>query len=488
VHFLPPAEVGDFGYAAQLMAAQWNDFVHDQLEMLLADPMLRGHAFFIPTGDRPGREQRLVWDAFPGAIDGWFRHSRAGDRQAGESPRAAAERTAETLVPMTVGFRRVQDGFAPVTIYYRQQDEYCEWRTELDDAKRVQRVTFTAESPEYWAFLESMDPSLRLIAAVYSEILQEAVMPGEVSWPYDVLVPSLAEPSGWAVRFRAHTFDPWNDWNVRRGIVHCTHPDNTLMKAATLMASASILRETPDGRPIDDAFGLICAGGFGDPNRLSDPSIGLFINRQVRLGLEVSLSNPVGVYMSDLALGGFAASAGPLRWRCERGQQNERRMLRAVLEAPDGHLLLDGEPMRHGGEVARRLRMTSSAVLRERPHGAPAPRSAPPVAQCFTQPGRPEYYGVFFNELDWPRPWGTDRADAPDPPVTALPRVAVTAPAFGPTRPVAPTGQGARLDGRTLRDIADEGALDSRWSHWSRWSRWSMLGDPFTPSRWSGTN
>jgi hypothetical protein len=299
-------------------------------------------------------------------------------------------------------------------------------------------------------------------------------------WPYDVLVPSVADPTGWTVRFPAHSYKPWNERNVDQGIVHCTHPDNTLLKAAMLMASASILRDTPDHRPIEDAFGLVCAGGFGDPNRLSDPSIGHYINRQARLRQQVSVANPVGVYMRDLEIGGFRTSGGdvPL-WTCPRGQERERRILRAVLEAPDGeHLLLDGEPVRYGGQVARRLRMTSTVLLRERPHGAPEPDSAPPVAQCFMQPGRPEYYGVFFNDLDWRGPY---RDDTPDPSASAPPRVAATAPAFGPTRPAAAVTvqPGAKLDGRTLHDIAAEGELDARWS---RWSRWSFL------ARWSGAS
>jgi hypothetical protein len=479
VQFLPPASVGDFQHAARSMAAEWNDFVRSQLERLLEAPSLAGHSFFVPDGGEPASSHELVWQAFPGAIDAWFRHDPdLGDR----TPRAAADEAADALVPMVVGFRRETDRFSPVVVYYRQQDEYCEWRAELDDDQRVRRVTFTAESPEYWTFLESMDPSLRLSAAVYTKILDEAVMPGELSWPYDVLVPSVAEPTGWAVRFPAYTYNPWNDRNVGQGIVHCTHPDNTLMKAAMLVASASILRHTAAGDRIDDAFGLVCAGGFGDPNRLSDPAIGHFINQHVRLGQQVSVADPVGLYMRDLQLGGFAASAGKLYWRCKRGQRG-RRMLRAVLEAPDGHILLDGEPVRRGGEVARRLRMTSAVLLRPRPEGESAPESLAAVAECLVQPGRPEYYGVFFPEWDWRGPWVPDAGDSP---AATLPRVPATAPAFGPAPAATPATQGARLDGRTLHDIARDAALDGRWS---RWSRWSLLagGIGVMPTRWSGT-
>ena len=44
---------------------------------------------------------------------------------------------------------------------YRQQDEYCEWFTHIDpQTKRVTRVDFTAENPDYWEELVVNDPDL----------------------------------------------------------------------------------------------------------------------------------------------------------------------------------------------------------------------------------------------------------------------------------------------------------------------------------------
>jgi hypothetical protein len=374
----------------------------------------------------------------------------------------------------------------PVVVEYRQQDEYCEWKTERDAHGNVRRITFTSESPEYWQFLESVDPSLRLIAALYTKLLGETVLPGELMWPYDVLVPAIDDPSGWAVRFPAHSYNLWNDWNVHQGIVHCTHPDNTLMKAATLVASASILRKGFDGNTIEDSFPLLCAGGFGDPNRESDPAVGFSVNSQVRLKREVSVASPAGAYMGELPLDGITASDGELVPRVVRRGPGDDKVLRLVLAAPEGHLCLDGQAVRNGGQIARRLTMNSAIVSRARRREAPKPRE--PVAQCVMSPTRPGYYGVFFTELDWPSPWIQPPAEAGERAPAIGPRRVPTPPAHGPVQPAAAPRPAPRLDTRMLHVIGTEQALDARGSRWSRWSRLSRWSGPLGfsgPTRWS---
>ena len=54
------------------------------------------------------------------------------------------------------------------------QDEYCEWSVTRDPATRkITRVTFTCEGPEYWEVLASLNPDK--VLALYREFVSPAV-------------------------------------------------------------------------------------------------------------------------------------------------------------------------------------------------------------------------------------------------------------------------------------------------------------------------
>ena len=52
--------------------------------------------------------------------------------------------------------------------------------------------------------------------------------------------------------------------------------------------------------------------GYGGPNRCSDPTIGASVNELAALGYAITLRNPVGLYMGDLNMTGWAGPGGSL--------------------------------------------------------------------------------------------------------------------------------------------------------------------------------
>jgi hypothetical protein len=70
-----------------------------------------------------------------------------------------------------------------------------------------------------------------------------------------------------------------------------------------------VLRHDDAGQPITDADPLLCASGFGDPNRISGPSIGVFVNAPVDGSLEIGISAGPESISASSALAGSSAPA-----------------------------------------------------------------------------------------------------------------------------------------------------------------------------------
>ncbi len=448
---------------------RWSTFVARNINDVIAAPQNEGHSFFDPTDGRGNpRHTTVCWDAYPIALDAWY------DRP------ADADQAAEELTTRQVGFKRTRAGIKPVTVKCRQQDEYCEWHTERD-GDYVRKVTFTSESADYWSFLAEED--FPRVLELYRKLLgRKDIEEADLLWPDDVWVPSVTSPSGWAKRFSRGQYNIWNKFNTRSGAVHTTHPDNTLVKAAMLVAGASILRSSDGDELITDTDALICAAGFGDPNRASDPAVGGFVNTEVRNRREVSVADPVGVYMTGLRAGGFSGPNGEAvegLWKPKRGTAAERMVLRAVFKVPAGldRVLLDGEPVTSGAQIARCIRMNSKLLIRARLGEPPKPQ--PGVACCVLRPGSSRYRGVLFTAIDWPRPPNGPPAELPSHATSVAASTASPPPiAAGPTEgAIAPPPMShpnpSQWDSGVLDMIAAGGGLQNRWSRWSMFGRWS---------------
>ena len=103
------------------------------------------------------------------------------------------------------------------------QDEYCEWSVTRNKARKITRVTFTTELPEYWEHLFETAPDQ--VLRLYRKLVDPAVKPSD-----------LRNPDG--------SYKPENRWNTSRSgrLVHLIQGSNNLGAAIDLVARATVLR------------------------------------------------------------------------------------------------------------------------------------------------------------------------------------------------------------------------------------------------------
>jgi hypothetical protein len=225
------------------------------------------------------------------------------------------------------------------------QDEYCEWSVQRDPVtKKIVRLTFTCEGPEYWAFLAESTPNVAL--QLYRQFVDPAVQ-----------LSDLFSNDG---RYRSR--NPWND-STTQGAMHLIQGSNTLGAEIELAGAATIVREL-QGQKLTDAQALIKCGKYGDRRRHSDPHIGAEVNALARQRADITLENPVGIYFHELATAGWEApdgAPGSDFWKIVRGEPGWG--VRAVCEVPVGRpyvlgdVKIGGKPIEYGGQVADRITM-----------------------------------------------------------------------------------------------------------------------------------
>ena len=221
-----------------------------------------------------------------------------------------------------------------------------EWVVLRDDASgKIREIIFTCESPEYWDKI-SQDKDLLL------QLYRKYASP-------EVKLLILFSSDG--------TYKRNNKWNMSAAI-HLTHPANTLGAEINIAVRSTVLRGS--GTPITNDHALICCGAYGAPNRNSDPKIGAMVNEAVRNGNWVSLRDPIALYISDIDSSQFTKPDGSTitdfktrYWNVIRGNAEDGMILRASLKVPEdemfenkpllvGDLLISGDPLLHGGQVA----------------------------------------------------------------------------------------------------------------------------------------
>ena len=266
------------------------------------------------------------------------------------------------------------------------QDEYLEWFGDTitdDDREGIARVHVTCEGPEYWERLAAFgDAGRTRVHELYESLLGRSVPIDELFYPKGAYV----RRGGRKVEVGGQ-YDRFNAWNTDRGAVHLTQVNNTLGAEVNLAARAAIPRRGY-AKPANDTSGLTRCGGWGAPDRDSDPHIGAAANSYVRNGFRITLTNPVGLYISELTAkalhlpDGSRARPGRVKlpdgasadladwWRVVRptdpGAPPGRRILRAVFEPPDGALYVRGRrrrPLRVSDLYLRDDRITHAGAL-----------------------------------------------------------------------------------------------------------------------------
>jgi len=359
--YLPPAGIDDFGErpTAGAFKQQWHNYIANAIAARA------GSGLFYDAQSEAGGEGPLPipWKGFPKSISEWFN----ADTDPNGKQRAVA--TADVLAPLA-RVRRKDTGERWL-ILHRQQDEYCEWHADRNAAGQITRISFTAEGPEYWQTLAKIDPDLLL--ELYRKHISAAVQREDLFWPSDMIDEETNQ-----IAFRAGDYNRWNKWTTQLGAMHLTHPANTLGAEINLAADATVVYAAVAPTPPDTLPGrLICCAGYGGVNRSSDPLIGAGVNELARAGKSVTLANPVGLYMSDVPIGGLRGPGGEVadeQWcKVVRASADQRLKLRVEVAPPPGakftldQCKFEGTDLRHGGQIARRITMVLFGMAKQIP-------------------------------------------------------------------------------------------------------------------------
>jgi len=336
--FDPPANLHDLDDAGR---KAWSDYVSS-----LFDESAKGggegprRQFYNPLRTETAEDQQtldITWVAFPRSI----------------TVSAPSERV------------RWQRGDASRDV----QDEYCEWSVTRDAAShKITRVTFTCEGPEYWQFLASRNPSIVL------SLYQQFVSP-------DVRMDDLFPHGG--------DYDTRNLFNnsTSECAMHLVQRNNTLSAEIEIVAAATITRNI-QGQFLTGEQELIDCGRYGAPQRNSDPHIGGEVNKLARAKADVTLANPIGLYIAGLSTAGWSTPDGSDPqdyWAIVRGTPD--KALRAVYEVPSGKgfvvgdITIGGNAIEFGGQIADFIHIKVTGLACRFGQS-----TVPPMTSCFRQP------------------------------------------------------------------------------------------------------
>jgi hypothetical protein len=234
-----------------------------------------------------------------------------------------------------------------------RQDEYCEWAVTRNRARKITRVTFTTELPEYFEHLFEVAPAHLL--RFYRKFVDPGVQLADLR-------------SG--TRYRRD-----NRWNKGAKLAHLSQPTNNLRAAIDLVARATVLRVGADGLPVTNQQALVQCSGLGEPLRNSDPQIASAVNVAAGQGAEITLADPIGLYLGRPLTAGMVTpdNADASRfWKVERG--DAEHTVRARFEVPRGRgyvvgdIEIGGRRVEFGGQIADRVPVWVSVIVKPGNH------------------------------------------------------------------------------------------------------------------------
>jgi len=318
-HFATPANLPEPNQAG---VDEWSKVVEDLVGVFAG----QFEQFYDPTEDDTPADagvEVVAWRAFPARLDG---------------------------LPAEERWERADSSRA-------EQDEYCEWSVERD-GDEVTRVTFTSEVPQYFEHLHDRDTveGTERLLDFYREFVDPETDPGQ-----------LLVASG-----RYDEQNPFNQSTSGR-LAHLTR-DNNLFAAIALAASATVLRQR-NGVPVTTQQALVRCARLGNHLRHSDPQIAGAVNRHAAQGREITLRDPIGVYIAGIELAEMVAPDGADVadfWEVERGEGD--RILRASFRVPEergytvSNVELAGTPIRFGAQLAERVEVKIEAVAKAAGH------------------------------------------------------------------------------------------------------------------------
>lgn len=357
--FDPPGFVADLSDAQK---DQWSQIVSNWLDRARAGRPDHNDGpraqFFNPLTNPPAADQQvavIAWNAFPRQV----KSSSLSDKQRW----------------------RLADSDRNL------QDEYCEWSVIRDPVTRkITRVTFTCEGPEYWHVLGALNPDK--VLELYRKFVSPTIKHEDL--------------------FENGEYNSLNRFNnsTTRGAMHLIQPANTLSAEIELGAAATI-RRVSNGTELTGAQELILCSRYGEPGRNSDPFIGEQVNALARQKADITINNPVGLYLHEFNPVGSTTpdNADPREfWKFVRGKDDH--FIRAVFEVPAergyvvGDIKMAGRNVEFGAQIADFItikleglatRIGQSTVSPQGCRGAVQPPAAPgaPPSTLTTLPHLP---------------------------------------------------------------------------------------------------
>jgi len=402
----PPASINDFGRRPAIepqLRTGWDATVRDFIAQTKSGS--NGPAsglFFDQLADTSGvpdpAPAGVPWNAFPQLLTNWFATQPVPNQEKLANNAAETPVTTSTLFGF---FKKDGSQYVPIPVTYRRQDEYCEWHV-TKSGNAIARMSFTCEPPEYWSYLADKD--LTLVVELYQELLHDtSIRKDALCWPDDVYS-APGENGRREILYRRGAYNPWNEWNTTKGVVHLTHWANSLAAEVQLASDGSLGWNQPAGGV--DPHRLICCAGFGGLNRSSDPKIGASVFSLARQGLSIALANPIGLYMQRFDLAGLRDPGGariPNAVTFVRHSANGQNVLRFEIAPPAGanytldQCTLDGEHLLFGGQIARLVTMSLFAIAKQIP-GAAATPAGPCASTCCPYPTNGQFFGSFRND------------------------------------------------------------------------------------------
>ena len=436
--FTPPGYLKDFDLSRdpELLYELWHTFVDEIVQDVYSssmpfprfyNPLDLSDSSVVPT------PASITWSGFPRKISSWLGladYSSVSDWEKGFELAETLEDWAICIVdgrlrrmpynpskgffncfPDETNSNKI-DKSTCFSMKARMQDEYLEWHTYVDpQSGKVNKISFTAEPPEYWQLLGRNDPDL--LVQLYRQYIDESISAEDLFWPADVVIPVFASTADGLQRidythafdYRKGDYNPLNKWNTTHGIMHLTQGANTLSAQIYLAADSTLRYEIGSTLRAEDSearFKLAACAMFGEINRNSDPTIGQAIQSLVQSGKAVSVSDPIGLYISDVQLeGAFDPDNRPLQkaqiYAYQRGDASSDRpmIVRFDVVPPKGATYglevcsLGDFSLKNGGPIALQ---TSVAI-----HGEYVASDKPnPIYACagrlITHPDKPDYY------------------------------------------------------------------------------------------------
>lgn len=239
------------------------------------------------------------------------------------------------------------------------QDEYCEWAVERPgEGEGITAVTFTTEVPEYWEQLA------RHNKARFLELCREHV-------GREVAIDEFFDGDEYV-----RENDP--NMNTPGRILHLAVGPNNLFAALALAAQATVLRAR-NGTPVTHPQDFVCCANLGEPLRGSDPQIAIKVNRSARQGADVSLQEPLGLYIDELRTSAIKTpddTDATEFWHVERGTPTHT--LRARFEVRDkpygiGDLTIDDHKIEFGAQLADLVTVKITALAANAGKHSPTP-------------------------------------------------------------------------------------------------------------------